>query len=274
MTLKKILAILNKGIYVVLLLTFVGTVRSLSIYSFTQTLTVPNSSGDYVILKCEFHMHTTYSDGEYTPSEMVIYYKNHGYDVVAVTDHTSILGWHEGIAEAKATGDSVGVIVIEGGEISFRWADGSQKHVLGLFCHAMDSTNKVTDLTPQEIFEDIHAKGGIGVVAHPWMGTGWNNWQNYQYASYIDGWEYEPYAISSEYRNWLLTSGKIYLFNHDAHGYWLGNSEWGKSHTLLIAKSKSESGVREALEARRIVVSHGGIYYGSVEALELFESLQ
>jgi len=224
--------------------------------------------GEYVVLKCEFHLHTTYSDGAYSPAEMIQYYKEHGYDVVAVTDHTNIEGWHDGIAEAQAAGASAGVLVIEGGEISFRWEDNTHKHIVALFCHALDSTNEPTDLSLEEIFHDIHAKGGLGIVAHPWRG--WSNWQQYQYADYIDGWEYEPHAISPEYRLWLLNSDKIYMFNHDAHGYWLEGSEWAEAHTLLLSHNRTLSGVREALESRRIVVSYGSNYYACMHPVASF----
>ena len=265
---------LNKRKAAILLLcslTIATLLDSIVIYGQTSS-TIRNETSSSTCmhaLKCEFHLHTTYSDGAYSPAEMIQYYKEHGYDVVAVTDHTNIEGWHDGIAEAQAAGASAGVLVIEGGEISFRWEDNTHKHILALFCHALDSTNEPTDLSLEEIFHDIHAKGGLGIVAHPWRG--WSNWQQYQYADYIDGWEYEPHAISPEYRLWLLNSDKIYMFNHDAHGYWLEGSEWAEAHTLLLSHNRTLSGVREALESRRIVVSYGSNYYGSSEALAIYQ---
>jgi hypothetical protein len=231
----------------------------------------PEPTANYVVLKCEFHMHTTFSDGKYSPADMIQYYSDHGYDVVAVTDHTNVLNWHGGLVEAKAAGQLTGITVIEGGEISFRWDDGTKEHIVALFCHAMDSTNAATTLTMKQIFDDIHAKGGIGIVAHPW--SSWNNWQNYIDASYIDGWEYEPYAISAEYRSWLLSSNKIYVFDHDAHGYWLDGGNWGEAHTLLMAHNNTEAGVREALEACRAVVSYQNRIYGSTQAINLYNTL-
>jgi hypothetical protein len=39
----------------------------------------------YQILKVNFHAHSTYSDGTYTPAQLVNIYKA-GYDVLAITD--------------------------------------------------------------------------------------------------------------------------------------------------------------------------------------------
>ena len=38
-------------------------------------------------IRCEFHCHTTNSDGKLSPREVLKLYKKNGYDVVAITDH-------------------------------------------------------------------------------------------------------------------------------------------------------------------------------------------
>ncbi|NTV21846.1 MAG: phosphotransferase, partial [Chlorobium limicola] len=38
-------------------------------------------------LYCDFHIHTTWSDGEYSPGEVVSLYGEAGFDVIAITDH-------------------------------------------------------------------------------------------------------------------------------------------------------------------------------------------
>jgi hypothetical protein len=40
-------------------------------------------------LLCEFHAHTTWSDGELTPRELCDLYGRRGFDVLAITDHTT-----------------------------------------------------------------------------------------------------------------------------------------------------------------------------------------
>ncbi len=38
-------------------------------------------------LYCDFHIHTTWSDGEYSPGDVVTLYGEAGFDVIAITDH-------------------------------------------------------------------------------------------------------------------------------------------------------------------------------------------
>lgn len=38
-------------------------------------------------LSCDFHIHTTRSDGEYSMDEVVDLYGETGFDVIAITDH-------------------------------------------------------------------------------------------------------------------------------------------------------------------------------------------
>ena len=43
-------------------------------------------------LLCELHAHTTWSDGDLTVRELCDLYGRHGFDVLAVTDHTTRIG--------------------------------------------------------------------------------------------------------------------------------------------------------------------------------------
>ena len=63
--------------------------------------------------KIDLHMHSTFSDGVFTPSELVELRKKEGYDAVAVTDHDGA----KGVKEALAAGEREGVLVIPGIEI-------------------------------------------------------------------------------------------------------------------------------------------------------------
>ena len=75
----------------------------------------------------DLHSHTTASDGELTPTELVTAAKEAGVSVLAVTDHDTT----DGIAEAKKQGLQVGVDVVAGVEISARWAN-QDIHIVGL----------------------------------------------------------------------------------------------------------------------------------------------
>lgn len=73
----------------------------------------------------DLHTHTTASDGQYTPTELVHLAKQCGLQVLAVTDHDTI----SGVDEAVAAGSTVGLQVIRGVELSA--AEYNNFHLLG-----------------------------------------------------------------------------------------------------------------------------------------------
>ncbi len=78
--------------------------------------------------KVDLHLHTTASDGALNPTELVREAKAHGLECIAVTDHDST----EGIEEAQAEGDRLGVQVIPGIEMSTD-IPRAEVHVLGYY---------------------------------------------------------------------------------------------------------------------------------------------
>ena len=48
--------------------------------------------------RCDLHTHTTASDGQYAPEELVRLAKERGLQVLAVTDHDTIAGVEEAMA--------------------------------------------------------------------------------------------------------------------------------------------------------------------------------
>ncbi|MGE5620838.1 MAG: PHP domain-containing protein [Sphingomonadaceae bacterium] len=78
--------------------------------------------------KVDLHLHTTASDGALTPAELVREASAHGLECIAVTDHDST----EGIEEALAEGERLGVQVIPGIEMSTD-IPRAEVHILGYF---------------------------------------------------------------------------------------------------------------------------------------------
>lgn len=75
----------------------------------------------------DLHMHSTASDGSIAPADVVAAAHKAGLSAIALTDHDTI----DGIAEAQAAGDALGVRVVAGVELS-AVDDGDEIHVLGL----------------------------------------------------------------------------------------------------------------------------------------------
>ncbi|MGE5400125.1 MAG: PHP domain-containing protein, partial [Ignavibacteriales bacterium] len=78
--------------------------------------------------KIDLHLHTTCSDGVYSPLEIVTKAKKAGLDVISITDHDNLAG----IEAATEFGKQLGVEVIPGVEISTDIED-KEVHLLGYF---------------------------------------------------------------------------------------------------------------------------------------------
>ncbi len=75
----------------------------------------------------DFHLHSCFSDGRLSPTDLIRECQKAGVKTVALTDHEHIGGVSEAIAEGK----QIGIRVIPGIEFSTDY-DGIEHHVLGL----------------------------------------------------------------------------------------------------------------------------------------------
>lgn len=82
----------------------------------------------------DLHMHSTVSDGQYYPAELVRLAKQKGIQVMAITDHDAIAGFDE----ARLAGEKYGVTVLPGIEMSA--AEYSTFHILGYCFDTKDKT--------------------------------------------------------------------------------------------------------------------------------------
>ncbi len=75
----------------------------------------------------DLHTHSTASDGTTSPTALIRHAAEQGVDLVALTDHDTT----EGLAEAAATAQALGVAFVPGVEISTSW-NGHVVHIVGL----------------------------------------------------------------------------------------------------------------------------------------------
>jgi predicted metal-dependent phosphoesterase TrpH len=79
--------------------------------------------------KVDLHIHTTASDGKFSPAEIVLKAQNSGLEYIAITDHDSI----DGVVPARETAGNIsGITVIGGVEINTDIPAG-ELHILGYF---------------------------------------------------------------------------------------------------------------------------------------------
>ena len=83
----------------------------------------------------DLHVHSTASDGTFTPTELIEQAHRQQISAIALTDHDSV----DGVAEAVAAGKAYGIEVISGVELSTEY-ENLEIHVVGLY---IDEKNEV-----------------------------------------------------------------------------------------------------------------------------------
>lgn len=78
--------------------------------------------------KIDLHTHTNYSDGKFSPTDLLFQAKNVGINVLSITDHDSI----DGIEEAIDVGNKIEIEIIPGIELSGTIYD-KEIHILSYF---------------------------------------------------------------------------------------------------------------------------------------------
>lgn len=133
---------------------------------------------------CDFHVHSTASDGALSPAEVVSAARDAGVGVLALTDHDEV----SGIPEARARGAELDVEIVPGIELSVSEAGGTrQMHVLGLgidceapalaarliefretrATRARSILARLEELGIEVGFDEVRAIAGPGIVGRP-----------------------------------------------------------------------------------------------------------
>ncbi|MBO5373313.1 MAG: PHP domain-containing protein [Lachnospiraceae bacterium] len=84
--------------------------------------------------KIDLHVHSTESDGTFTPAELVLEAQKAGLSAFALTDHDTV----NGVAAAKEAAKNTEIELISGVELSTEYKD-KEVHVVGLFLDETDS---------------------------------------------------------------------------------------------------------------------------------------
>jgi hypothetical protein len=109
----------------------------------------------YRVLEGDFHAHTTFSDGSLTPFGLVRQAERRGLDVLGLTEHNTAIPAKIARVWSRLTG---GPLVIVGEEITT-----ARFHVIALGVSETVSTHRLA----KDVIDEIHAKGGLAIAAHP-----------------------------------------------------------------------------------------------------------
>jgi hypothetical protein len=257
---------------------FAGSLFAIS-YGQKKIINLPDLPG-YVTLKCDFHMHTVFSDGNVWPTVRIDEALRDGLDAIAITDHMEYnpkkdfipvdhnAAWRVGEEYAKERN----LILVHGTEITRKMPPG---HFNALFIN--DATAVAKDSVLDAIEEAV--KQGAFIQ---WNHPGWTAQQPdgipilYEIHRRLiaKGWlhgieffndvEYYPVVFNMCRENNLAMLG-----NSDTHGIisetYKKQEFINRPMTLVFARERSHDSLREALFAGRTMVWFRDILAGKEE---------
>ncbi|MGN1124656.1 MAG: PHP domain-containing protein [Candidatus Gastranaerophilaceae bacterium] len=121
--------------------------------------------------KADFHVHTNYSDGVFTPEKIVDTALDAGLDAIALTDHDNILSYDSAQKYLEKIGKQDSLEIIQGVEVNTLYKN-YEVHILGYFMNPENSDfQKVLKLQQQaridqtmEIIDLLDKKEGIKIT--------------------------------------------------------------------------------------------------------------
>jgi predicted metal-dependent phosphoesterase TrpH len=237
----------------------------------------------YQFLKCDFHMHTIFSDGTVWPTFRVEEAWEEGLDAIAITDHLEnqpskkyVSGDHNSsyqmaLEEAKARD----ILLIHGTEITRSMPPG---HLNALF---LTDANQLIKSSPTEVLEAAKKQGAFILWNHP----GWKpqqpdscRWMPLHQELFEKGLingievfnEQEFYPVALD---WCINRNLTVFCNSDIHGLVSHFYNLETSHrpmTLVLARDRSVDCIREALFDKQTLAYFDNILAGKEELLKAF----
>lgn len=242
---------------------------------------VPDIDG-YQTLKCDFHMHTVFSDGDVWPSTRVSEAWREGLDAIAITDHLEytphkkyIPVSHEAPYEiAKGPAEQAGLILIKGTEITKSMPPG---HFNALF---IDQATPVHHDDYKQALREAKSQGAFIIWNHPgwkaqapdgpkWMAEHQELFEEglFQGIEVVNYSEWYPEVL-----DWAAEKKLTIFSNSDIHepmsDYLIQHKADRRPITLVFAKTKTPESIREALLAGRTAGWYRGFLFASEEILK------
>jgi 3',5'-nucleoside bisphosphate phosphatase len=268
---------LKAGALLILLL-LSAPVTTTSQPGFRRIINIPDIPG-YITLKCDFHMHTVFSDGIVWPTVRVQEAYHEGLDAIAISDHDDYaphqpdiaINFHRPYEIALPAANAAGIILIPGLEISRHEPYGHHNAIFltdtSAFPFWDNNATAATDTLAS--YRKAAHQGAFIFWNHPWaMPPLWKSdkvsaWTAAQDTIYGNGWlggievvngkRYDPNA-----HRWCIEKGLTMIGSTDIHNltaYEYNLFEGGhRPMTLVFASERTLDGIKEALLSRRTAV--------------------
>ncbi len=202
------------------------------------------------VLKANLHTHSTMSDGEFSPDELISLYAGKGYGALALTDHRK--------ANRVSAMDGKGMVLVSGIELHPLYSPSMSWHLLAL--GVPESFEDVSHLEAQTVVDKVNEAGGICFVAHPY----WCGLTSSQVMSLSGTLGIEVYNTSTRYIGkdynmviWdeILDAGCSYtaLAVDDIHS----RRDLFKGWTMIAASERTPEAIVSALRNGKFYASQG-----------------
>lgn len=228
--------------------------------------------GEYTVLKCDFHMHTIFSDGLVWPTIRTQEAWEEGLDALAITDHIEYHPHHNDVSTGHNRAHDIAqedalrkdLILIRGSEIT---RDTPPGHFNAIF--TTDNSLFSEDKSSKQDLESIMAAKEQGAFIF-WNHPGWkpNIEGSYTWLPFIDqiyregalrgievinGFGFHKRALDWCVDHNLTVMGTSDIHNLIRHDYDRTRGYIHRTMTLVLAKDRSADGIREALESGRTI---------------------
>lgn len=236
--------------------------------AYTRTeIKIPDIPG-YQTLKCDFHIHTVFSDGLVWPTIRVQEAWADGLDAIAITDHieyqphksTVDTNHNRAYEEAKNLAESMGLLLIPGAEITRDMPPG---HLNAIF---LEDAEKLDVEKWEDAVKAARRQGAFIFWNHPcWKAqqpdtTLWFDEHTFLYKNdMLHGIEVVNTDFYCTYAHrWGNKKNLSLLGNSDIHGtIHMSYNNTAKGHrpiTLVFVKEKTLASIKEALENQKTVI--------------------
>ncbi len=256
-----------------------------------EQIIIPNV-GAYQVLKCDFHMHTVFSDGQVWPTIRNQEVWEEGLDAYAITDHIEytphkedvIVNHNRGYELVKESAAKNNLILLKGNELTRDTPPGHFNAIYnGDASEYIESRDTALD---KEALMKASAQNAFIFWNHPGWKPGiegsyeWIPFVDYLYQNKtLHGIEViNGFGIHLKALDWCIDKGLTVMGSTDmhslvAHEYDLSKEYVHRTMTLVLAKERTAESIREALVAGRTVAWASKILAGKEEHVRaLFEA--